>query len=121
MAMATPLRNGLSSFPPASSACAMIGFEIVKLHRHSIMNERPEPFAPPRGRRVAILLGSLVGRPSAPMPQSGGTCRPASRALSTLPMATVDVDMSTRKGGLPPAGNASAIGLVDTPATRVPW
>jgi hypothetical protein len=60
------------------------------------MKERPEPFAPAMGSSVATFAESVVSRPCASMPQPRGTFRPASRALISLPMATVEVDMSIR-------------------------
>ena len=98
IAMATPLRNGLSTPPSPSKAGATRGFDSARLHRHSIMNERLEPFGPPSGKSVAICFGSVVSRPSASMPQPTGTCVPASRALRILPFATVAVDMSSDEG-----------------------
>jgi hypothetical protein len=41
-------------------------------------------------------------------------------AASTLPLATVEVDMSSSRGRRFLPGTAMAIGLVDTPATRAP-
>src|SRR6266404_5241372 len=102
------------------SAGAMIGLPAIRLQRHSIMNERPEPFAPPSGNSVASFFGSVVSRPSASSPQPSGMSRPASRALITLPIATVEVDMSSSSGGRSAAGNAIASGLLDTPATLAP-
>src|SRR5262249_29076024 len=119
-AIATPLRNGASSLPPAASAGAMIGLPTVRLQRHSIMKERPEPFGPPSGSSVASVLGSVVLRPCASNPQPSGISRPASRALITFPMATVDVDMSTSSGGRFLAGKATASGLLETPAALAP-
>jgi len=45
---------------------------------------------------------------------------PASRALITFPMATVEVDMSSKSGGRLLAGKAMASGLLETPATLAP-
>src|SRR5262249_58376990 len=119
-ATATPLRYGASSLAPAASAGAMIGLPTVRLQRHSIMKERPEPFGPPSGSSVASFLGSVVSRPCASSPQPSGISRPASRALITFPMATFDVDMSTSSGGRFFAGEAIASRLLQTPATLAP-
>src|SRR5712691_11663334 len=119
-AIATPLRYGASNAPPAASADAMIGLPTVRLQRHSIMKDRPEPFGPPRGRSVVTFLGSVVSRPCASIPQPSGMSRPASRALITLPIATFDVDMSSRNGRRFLAGKAIASGLLETPATLAP-
>src|SRR5262245_5701614 len=118
--MAMPLRYGASSLPPEASAGAMIGLPIMRLQRHSIMNERPDPLGPPSGKSVASFLASVVSRPSASSPQPSGIFRPASRALITFPMATVEVDMSSSGGGRFAAGNAIASGLVETPETLAP-
>src|SRR4051795_2498719 len=113
-AIATPLRNGASSAPPAARAGAMIGLPTVRLQRHSIMKERPEPFGPPKGSRVVTLLGSVVSRPSASTPHPSGMSRPASRAPMIFPIATFDVDMSRTSGGLLLAGKEIASGLLAT-------
>src|SRR4029077_6342015 len=114
-------RNGASSAPPAARAGAMIGLPTVRLQRHSIMKERPEPFGPPKGSKVVTVLGSVVSRPWASIPHPGGMSRPASRALMIFPIATFEVDMSRTSGGLLLAGKAIASGLLDTPDTLAPW
>src|SRR5262249_42497863 len=106
--------------PPAASAGAMIGLPTVRLQRHSIIKERPDPFAPPSGSSVASFLGSVVSRPCASSPQPSGISRPASRALITFPMATFDVDMPTRGGGRFLVGKTLASGLLETPETLAP-
>src|SRR5256885_4193891 len=100
---------------PDHCAGAMIGLPTVRLQRHSITKERAEPFGPPSGNSVATLRGSVVSRPAASSPQPGGISRPASRALMTFPIATVEVDISSKSGGRFLAGNAIPIGLGGTP------
>src|SRR5262249_12628517 len=109
-----------SSLPPAARAGAMIGLPTVRLQRHSIMKDRPEPFGPPSGSSVASFLGSVVSRPCASNPQPSGISRPASRALITFPMATFDVDISTSSGGGLLAGKEIAGGWLETPAALAP-
>src|SRR5262249_57606217 len=96
------------------------GLCTARLAGHSIMNDRPEPFAPAMGSSVRTFAGSVVSRPCASMPQPSGMLPPESRALRSLPIATVEVDMSRRYGARLAAGNAIASGLVDTPAVRAP-
>ena len=84
------------------------------------MKERPEPFGPPSGSNVASLFGSVVSRPSASSPQPSGIVCPASRALITLPIATLDVDMSSSSGRRFFVGKAMASGFLETPATLAP-
>src|ERR1700674_2345247 len=118
--MRKPLSTRLSDAMPRSKAGAQSGLATARLARHSIMNDRPDPFGPPSGRRVLILCGSVVSRPSASMPQPVGTDLPESLALRIFPLDTVEVDMSMRNGRWVFAGTAIAIGLVETPAARAP-
>ena len=98
----------------------MTGLPTSTLTRISIIKDRPEPFGPAIGVSVATFAGSVVGRPSASIPQSSGMEYPPSRAAMIFPNATLEVDMSSTIGS-PAEGAAIAIGLVDTPETRAPW
>src|SRR5262249_23252335 len=91
----------------------------MRLARHSTMNDRPEPFAPPIGRGVWAACGSVVGRPCASSAQPSGIGLPAFLAWFNLPIETMLVALSRTTGS--PPGTAIAMGVVDTPDAREPW
>src|SRR5262245_27584143 len=119
-AIATPLRYGASNAPPAARAAAMIGLPTVRLQRHTIMKERPEPFGPPSGSSVASFLGSVESRPCPSTPQARGVVGPATGPLLHFPMAAFHVDHAKNSGGRFLAGKAIASGLLETPETLAP-
>jgi hypothetical protein len=120
MATTEPLRNGSSPIAQLSRSGAMRGSDSNRLVRHSIMNDRPAPFAPPTGSSVSTAFGSVVSRPSASRPQPTGIFSPRSAAAMIFPFATTPVEKSRRYGRLPRRGTANAIGFDETAGTRVP-
>ena len=120
MAITVPFRNGSSPIAQLSRSGATRGCDNRRLLMHSIINDRPAPFAPPSGSSVSTAFGSVVSRPSLSRPQPTGIFSPRSAAPMILPLATTPVEKSNRYGRPFLRGTANAIGLDDTAGTLVP-
>src|SRR3954469_4264288 len=103
-----------------SRASARSGLALTRLVMHSIRSERPEPLAPPSGRRMAASPGSVLGLPFLSSAWPCSSAVPVRLACLSFPMDRMLEAMSSAIGPFSP-GTARASGAVETPAARAPW
>ena len=120
IAIASPFCRKPEGSAPGIIRDAISGLAPIRLTKHSNIRDKLDPFAPPRGISIEAQFGSFVMFPFLSMAHPSGIGSPASRASKIFPIDTVEVDISTTKGGCVPPGTAIASGLVDKPATLAP-